>query len=207
MFRDIYTALRPHFDDRESTQFYTDVVLEWLTLAGPGDLEAAEEISVDDAIFLLIEGDEQGLHPTEGFQIAKTVLALAGIKDFDSTTVEVSDGRLFVGSPEMLDVVENVVPGQWAVVFTCDFCALICENVLFDEADGHYERAVHSAGGCHGVWTDPSTARERFEAFGSSVNMDGLTARPTFGSVKSAVHRRSDGRCDAIFLRETKGIS
>lgn len=200
MYRDVYTTIRPILEDAEETAYATAEVLDIYSLLEERDIAEAEEMSVEDALDTLLENES--LPHDVSASVAVSILRASGIRDLNPAVLDVTGTTLYLGSSDFLDAVHDVVPGRWTVLFTSSFTAVVCEEVLFDEDEGFFERADHDASNCYGVFVDPTVSTESFDAFGPAVSPDGFTIRSTLGRFKSATHRRVDGRCDAIFLTE-----
>lgn len=202
MYRDVYLTVRPLLEDEEEASYITAEVLENYSMMTASDIADAEEMSVEDALDTILDSETMPWDVSVACSVA--VLLASGVRDLNPPEVDVTGETLYLGSAEYFDSVTNVVPGRWSVLHTSKFTAVICEDVVFDETEGYFDMGEHDATDCYGVFVDPTTAREVFAEFGPFVSPDGLTIRSTLPKFKSAAHRRVDGRCDAIFLSESR---
>lgn len=202
MYRDIYTTIRPMLDSADEAAYVTAEVLDTYAMMSSACIADANATLLDDALEVFLDGSEPPFHMAVDAAVA--IMRAAGLRDINEPIMDVPGTTLYLGGDTFLDAVEGVVPGRWSVLHTSEFSAVVCEEVLFDEDDGDWELSDHDASGFYGVFVDTTAAAEGFSTFGPAVTPDAMTVRSTYPRFRSAVHRRPDGRCDAIFLSETE---
>lgn len=200
MFRDIYRVLRRELEDGAAAMYYTEIVLEMYSYLTQQQIESAGKVRFSDAVEKLL--DEDNPRPHMFADVISAIMRKAKIKDINESAFTVSGDRLFVGSINMVDVIQNVVPGRWSVLLSWEKIAAFANDGEFDDSDGHYDLSQHDKSGYYGLWADTGSLKERSEASGSCVTPDGVTIKALPGTIKSACHRRSDGVCDAVFISE-----
>ena len=202
MFRDVYTTIRPMLESLEDAAYVTAEVLDTYAMTTAADLDGIAEMDPEDALDVFLDGAEVPF--SLAVEAAVSLLTLAGVRDLNPPIIEVPGTSLYIGGDMMLDTIENVVPGRWSVLHTSEFTAIVCEDVVFDESEGHFDVSDHDASDRYGVYADTTAAAAGFDEFGPSVTPDYVTIRSTLPRFKAAAHRRLDGRCDAIFLTESR---